>query len=285
MLPEVSEITELIFHVPPSLWDIYNDGYDPSVGSNFVSRFIRLVVHGDSVVSQSHFTLGKVEVYGHIPKSRGTPAQDRNNLRMTQIEEKARILAELIGDSQNDGPVSASEPDESEKDHQQELSHRADNGLGTGLFRTPNGVCPPEGANVPKDDERMSWYDKEVQGALNNGKVRFTEVLRLEHERLVSNVTPAERDEVLTRLGLSDKLCPYNYQYTRDEKFEMTLAQNVVAKAQACPCGTAFGFFTRGTFVCCYCRQKTCIDCTSNMFLPVNIHILVLPCATLFFFS
>lgn len=237
---------------------MYNADYDPSIGSSYISRFVRLVAHGDGSNSQKPFALGKIEVYGYTPKARSTPIQDRNNLRMAQVEEKARALADLLGTSMSE------EPEENQK--------RVEETLNAGLFRTPTGSCPPEGANAPKNEERMQEYKNKVQVALNNGRIKYSEVLSLELERVTLGVTPAERDEVLTELELVDKLCPYNYQYPRDEKFEEVLAQNASAKAHACACGATFGFFTRGTFVCSYCREKTCADCLSKSFYPVNTY-------------
>lgn len=267
ILPEVSIKSQVIFHVPPSLWDMYNTDYDPSIGSSYIARFVRLVAHGSASSPQRPFALGKVEVYGHTPKARATPVQDRNSLRMAQVEEKARALADLLENSTGDGPG--------------EKREKVEEALNACLFKTPSGACPPEGANMPKDKGRMEEYNKKVQVALNKGQVKFAEVLGLELERLTLGVTPAERDEVLTELDLADKLCPYNYQYARDEKFEEALAQNAAAKAPACQCGATFGFFTRGAFVCSYCRQKTCSDCLSKSFYPVKITTNIFTTATI----
>lgn len=235
---------------------MYNTDYDPSVGSSYVSRFVRLVAHGSTTNPQVPFALGKVEVYGYTPKARATPVQDRNSLRMAQVEDKARALADLLDNSLGDAAG--------------EKQEKAEEALCGSLFRTPSGACPAEGANVPKDKARMDEYAEKVQVALNKGQVKFAEVLGLELERVTLGVTPAERDEVLTQLDLADKLCPYNYQYARDEKLEEALAQNAAAKAPACQCGATFGFFTRGAFVCSYCREKTCSDCLSKSFYPVK---------------
>lgn len=265
----MSTKTQIMFHVPPSLWDIYNADYDPSIGSSYVSRFVRLVAHGSHSNGQKPFALGKVEVYGYTPKAKVTPVHDRNSLRMAQVEEKACALASLLENA------SEVEPDGKQR--------KMEEALNACLFRTSNGSCPPEGANAPKNAERMDEYNKKVQVALNNGRIKFSEVLGLELDRLAMGVTPAERDEVLTQLDLADKLCPYNYQYSRDEKFEEALAQSTSAKAPACPCGTTFGFFSRGAFICSYCREKTCSDCLSKSFFPVNIYIYYIITFTLIF--
>lgn len=93
--------TQLIYPVPPSLWDIFEEGYlrgeeSKKAQKKQMSRFVKIVLCGSDSSSSSPLCIGKIEIFGTIPRPGRTPEDTKQMLKAQQIEGKARALVSLL---------------------------------------------------------------------------------------------------------------------------------------------------------------------------------------------
>ena len=91
--------TQLIYPVPPSLWDIYDETYLKGDEQNnhshkrSIVRFVKVVLCGPG---KEPLCIGKIDVFGTIPRPERTPEDTRQTLKAQEIEGNARALVSLL---------------------------------------------------------------------------------------------------------------------------------------------------------------------------------------------
>lgn len=94
----VAPCTQLIYPIPPSLWEIFEEDYlkDESrekAQKKSTVRFVKVVLCGSD---KQPLCIGKIDVFGFMSRPVRTPEDTKQTLKAQQIEGKARALVSLL---------------------------------------------------------------------------------------------------------------------------------------------------------------------------------------------
>lgn len=277
-LPAAARGTALALPLPPSLWDAYDDSYNPAGNRGAGADPVRFVeVAFARAPGDPHcLLLGHIAVLGRPllqPNQRGDKDDNTAVVDGGDGDNDTQVKDEQVEDEQVEGHSGDAE------DHSDAHSESAD---------SPAPATPSPDVEEPHVDHKdaLEQYTKAVaalaqmaqdseiqqqqkqpsQQQQKQQQITFLDVLELEVLRLRLGITTSERDAVLVAHDMDRALCPLEYMYQRDEKTEEAVANSVDAataahdqhqEQQCAECGEK----GRALLTCRYCRRRVCGAC------------------------
>jgi hypothetical protein len=211
-LPSALSGSQMSFNVPPSMWDTFDERYNPlgTRGHKFVSRFIHLTLRGAGFGAAKPLSIGRLEVYARVAKPIRSPAQARNDLRTREIEEKAKELSTALEKSLRSVIASSTSPalsvtasiqgqfeidDVSSGDPPENplVDQVASSTSSTPQMTSSTTDLPATKVSVAADSAALMNYEQAVKNSLTSSATDFTATLELEQLRLTLRMTTAQR--------------------------------------------------------------------------------------------
>eukprot|EP00727_Mastigamoeba_balamuthi_P007855 m51a1_g3690 putative probable phosphoinositide phosphatase sac9-like (1382) ;mRNA; r:344780-350053 len=298
-LPQCAAGTQLRFALPPNcVWDFVDERVDaapaaaqqppPQGPRPWFARFVVVALRTPGAARG--MAVGRVEVYGRVPKAERTPALSAAALKVRDIEERAKVLSAVIAAQQSSAsplspptspgggggvggpaspPSSASPPPGpalAEQAQQQQGARRRSWGAG--------GATLPAGAEAQQQQreqqERVSRYEEALIGKLLQAAPTYTACLELEAMRCEARLTALDRDAALHKLGIAiHDANPSRFVYPRQDRIEAALLRARPAPHRCAACGEPFGVVFQRPDACRYCRARLCAACMAPQPAPI----------------
>lgn len=162
--------TQLIYPVPQSLWDIFDENYlknerqpKEKERKRRIVRFVKVVLSGPSD-KKLPLSISRIDIFGVVPRPNRTPDDTKQLLKAQQIEGKAKALVSLLKTVtllERYNANTSSTNDSSSSSLSSSISHSTDNIIGTNDGNTESSNEINDSTKIENDDSFKGGFDYE----------------------------------------------------------------------------------------------------------------------------